>query len=61
MNYDEEISNLYKEIADLKTWLLQNTPSINEFQTLQQKYDRIIETVVNRLMALEQKVKFLEQ
>jgi len=53
MNYDEEISNLYKEIADLKTWLLQNTPSINEFQTLQQKYDRIIETVVNRLMALE--------
>lgn len=61
MNYDEEITNLYKQIQDLKNWLLQNVPSLNELEQLKARYDQILLNITNKLTQLEQQVKLLSK
>lgn len=60
MNYEEEITKLYQEIADLKKWLLDNTPSLNELESLNQKLTQQIQNLAQKIMVLEQKIRLLE-
>lgn len=60
MDYSTEINNLYKEIADLKKWLLENTPTLNEFEQLNATVRNQLQALAKRIQLLEAKINLLE-
>ena len=64
MDYDAEIQEikqdiieLYKMIADLKEWLLKNTPTLKELSDIKKQHEEQITDLNYRIQRVEQKLR----